>query len=88
MNNSINTTVAQAISARLGDDGQDWRGFEDAAESQPHRIEYRDGHGTDTYRYVYADGSVIMVAGDCWDVGHTDCYCMAGAGHTERCATA
>lgn len=36
-------------------------------------------------RYVFPDLSVITIASDAWDIGHTGCSCFAGDDHSERC---
>ena len=87
-------TTAQIISAKLDNDGQKFDTVDgisiDTLCADVHGAGYpsfRDGHGTDTYRYNFADGSAIVVAGGCWDLSVDDypCYCMAGAGHSEAC---
>ena len=89
-------TTAQTISALFGDDGQCWQteytageGLDESldalCERNRGRCEYRDGHGTDTYRYTFADGSVITVAGDGWDYGYVGCFCWQGVGHSDEC---
>jgi len=46
---------------------------------------YRDGHGTDTVKIVFSDGSCIVDCGVAWDFGFTDapddCYCWPEDGH-------
>ena len=85
------STTADAIAARYGNDGRAWLDadgveLEECLVSLGARCEWRDGHGTDVRRYTLADGSAILLAGDCWDVGYSDCWCSATAiAHDERC---
>ena len=87
-------TQADAIAARYGNDGRDWLDadgveLEECLVSLGARCEWRDGHGTDVRRYTLADGSAVLLAGDCWDVGYADCWCSATAiTHEERCTIA
>jgi len=89
-----NETTAQRISSLLTDDGQCWtdalgRHLNELAEAEGGRRTFRDGWGTDTYRWHFADGSVILVAGDAWDYPlSTDprCWCFeVGNYHQEEC---
>lgn len=81
-------TLAQKISAMFQNDGQR---FETDIGTQLDvvcdkyvggKLTYRDGHGTDTYRWDFEDGSSIVVMGACWDIGMSqDCFCGAEEGH-------
>lgn len=84
---------AEKIAAMFGNDGQQWatadgESLDDACEAAGGVITYRDGWGTDTYKYTFADGSVITVAGAAWDFGYEDCWCWAGLGHDDEPCTA
>ena len=86
-------TTAQQIAARYRNDGQVWRDdsgveLDHACRAAGAAVEYRDGHGTDTYRYDFADGSCITVAGPAWDFGYPICYCCHEEGHTQDCVGA
>jgi len=48
--------------------------------------EWRDGPGSDIYRWAFPDGSVITIAGAAWDFGFPGCWCWGGIGHTEECS--
>lgn len=84
-------TIAQQISAQFNDDG---RKFEDADGTDLCEVidarctskDRRHDHLEDSTRYYFADGSSIIVAADCWDLGiaGTDCHCMDGTGHDDR----
>jgi hypothetical protein len=41
-----------------------------------------------SHRWTFADGSAIVIHGDCWDLGFSECWCMAGNGHGEDCISA
>lgn len=93
MTQTATTTTAQTISALLSDDGQCWDtddgvNFDDLCEAQGGRNEYREGHRGGSYRYAFHDGSALTVHGDGWDHGYSDCWCWAGAGHTDGCEAA
>lgn len=94
-------TQAQTVAAIFGDDGQCWHidegedgvdiiqtSIDEMCERHGARREWRYGHGTDTYRWVWADGSVLTMAGAAWDFGYQDCWCWDGTGHTEECEVA
>lgn len=88
------STSADAIAARYGNDGRAWLDangveLEELLVSMGAPCEWRDGRGTDVRRYTLADGSAVLLAGDCWDVGYSDCWCSATAiAHNERCTIA
>lgn len=89
------TTIAQQISAALGNDGQQWRTrptdgtdtqtFGDLAEAHGGAtLDWKDGLRTgDTVRMTFADQSVITIAGDAWDYGFLGCFCWAGCPHSD-----
>ena len=89
------TTIAQHISAALGDDGQQWRTrptdgtdshtLDDlVAQHGGASVAWRDGVRTgDTVQMSFADGSVITVAGAAWDLGFPGCFCWAGCPDTS-----
>lgn len=78
-------TIAERISAALGDDGTNFRTndgvtldtlaehYDGALEMHPRR--------PDACRWTFPDGSVITAAGCAWDIGFPDCWCWAGAQH-------
>jgi hypothetical protein len=83
-------TTAQTIADLFDNDGQkfllpDDVELDDICDDNHSRREYRDGWGTDTYRHVFPDGSVLTVAGGAWDLGYRDCYCWQEAGHSDNC---
>jgi hypothetical protein len=89
----MDSTAAQ-ISQLLDDDGQRWtdasgRHLDVIAETMGGKRTYRDGPGTDIYRWNFPDGSAICVAGDAWDFPlSTDsrCYCWDGGNrHLDGC---
>ena len=41
--------------------------------------------GTSRDRYVFADGSVIVVLDEIWDLGFESCWCCQGNGHDPDC---
>jgi hypothetical protein len=95
MTETTEKTTAEKIADRFDNDGQRWErdgvDIDDVCREHavPHaRPEYRDGWGTDTYRWVFADGSVLTMAGAAWDFGYPDCWCWRGAGHTDDCPAA
>jgi hypothetical protein len=80
-------TTAQEISSLLEDDGQRFE-TRDGIEidylckaKRPERT-FRDGYGTDTYRYDFADGSAIVITDAAWDLAPEGCtgFCWADAG--------
>ena len=80
-------TTAEKISEKFSNDGQCFTNaageeLDDVCEAHT-RPDYRDGYGTDTYRYTFDDGSVITIAGDGWDLGYPGCYCWQGVGHDD-----
>jgi hypothetical protein len=81
------TATAQQIANELGDgmtfQTKDGRSLHSMAR-EAHAYVERAG-ASDTYRYDFADGSSITVAGGAWDLGYRDCFCWRGAGHTEEC---
>ena len=67
---SNNLTIAQSISARFDDDGQNWIDFagvelEDVLDELTRRESDRLGEKA---RWELADGSAIVIAGDGWDI--------------------
>ncbi|MFN7132393.1 MAG: hypothetical protein ACK4N5_09930 [Myxococcales bacterium] len=80
---ATDTTAAQQVAARLGDDGMSFRtadgqSLRELADAHGARVQ----HGTDSSeRYVFPDGSVITAVGGGWDFGFSDCWCWQGAGH-------
>ena len=86
-------TNAEEIAARYDNDGLHWIDadgveLEELLVSMRAPCEWRDGRGTDVRRYTLSDGSAILLAGDCWDIGYADCWCSAtGITHEERCAS-
>lgn len=82
---------AQQIADRFGTDGQVWetadgQNLDDACEAAHGVKSWKHGYGTDTYKYEFADGSVIMIAGAAWDFGYQDCWCWGSLGHDpETC---
>lgn len=82
----MKTSTARRISELLDNDGQCWettdgRSLDALCREERVTVAYRGGDpGSDTYRYDFADGSVITVAGGGWDLGYPDCYCWQGAG--------
>jgi len=36
-------------------------------------------------RWLFADGSVITLAEEAWDLGYTGCFCWSGIGHNAGC---
>ncbi len=85
-------TTAEKIANEFGNDGQQFdlpgtadpndpdgedTQLSDVCEARGGVPDYRDGRGTDTVAYRFADGSVLTIAGACWDLG---CYCHQGAG--------
>lgn len=77
-------TIAETIATQFDNDGQcfEARGAELETMCKAH-CSHLDRHG-DATRYVFADGSVILIAGDGWDLGFRDCWCWNGAGH-DKC---
>ena len=88
-------TTAQQIADALDNDGQQWR-TRPTDDSEPvtfnelieqrggSSISWRDGWRTgDVRSHTFADGSVITVAGDAWDLGFPDCFCWAGSVQQE-----
>lgn len=79
---TITRTIAERVSAALGDNGMTWRTndgvsldtladhFGGALEQHPSK--------PDVCRWVFPDGSVITGAGDAWDFGFGSCWCWAG----------
>ena len=84
-------TDAERIAARFNDDGMTWtdaegNDFAEVCDELASDIDNgRHDRGDGDYRYTFADDSVIVVLGDCWDLGYTDCWCMRGAGHSDTC---
>ena len=82
-------TDAERMARRFNDDGHNFTAngvtLDDACRSAGARREWRNGPGTDTYRWRFADGSVITIAGAAWDLGFSDCYCWQGGGHSDEC---
>ena len=82
-------TIASKIAEIFNHDGQIFDSvsgdFDQVCEFWGGFKEYRDGYGTDTYKYTFEDGSVLIVAGACWDFGFKNCFCMLGAGHNDDC---
>jgi hypothetical protein len=89
--------ISQQIADALDNDGQQWR-TRPTDDSEPETfnelidrhggasVSWRDGWQTgDVCSHTFADGSVITVAGDAWDLGFPTCYCWQGAGHDDRC---
>jgi hypothetical protein len=85
-------TTAQKISSLLEDDGQHWtdsagRHLNEIAEAEGGKRTFRDGRGTDTYRWQFGDGSALLVAGDAWDFPcspDSRCFCLP-PDHNESC---
>jgi len=77
-------TMAERVAAKLGNDGQNWDGFESLVKDADveYAREYIDDDGNRAYertdrsshfagypvRYVFDDGSAIVEAGDAWDI--------------------
>jgi len=87
-------TEAEKVAAKLGNDGQDWDGFESLVEGAEveYAREYIDDDGNRAYertdrsshfagypvRYVFGDGSAIVEAGDAWDLEGNDPFAWKG----------
>lgn len=74
-------TTAEKISAQFDDDGAcffDAHGndIREVMASEAVEIKWRDGYNCgSTVRYTFADDSAILVCGEGWDYGYTDCFC-------------
>ena len=85
------STDAERIAERFDNDGMTWtdaegNDFAEVCDELASDIDNgRHDRGDGDYRYTFADDSVIVVLGDCWDLGYTDCWCMRGAGHSDTC---
>jgi len=44
-----------------------------------------DHKGSYASRYTFEDESVLIVTEGGWDLGHLDCWCWQGAGHSDEC---
>lgn len=93
-------TIADQIAAAAGDDGRRWYLKYDLTLDDGRRflagtyfVEVLRAVATSTdqrpddsgiTRYTFADGSVIVPAGDGWDLGYPDCFCWQGAGHEPK----
>jgi hypothetical protein len=82
--------TAQQISAMFNDNGQCWetisgKDFDAVCDDHRGSREWRDGWGTDTYRWLFDDGSCLIVSGAAWDFGYPDCFCCRGDTHNEEC---
>ena len=85
------TTIAQQISAALGNDGMQWttrptdgtdpQTLDDLAWS--HRPRLVIDIGRDATRYTFPDGSIISCVGGAWDYGFPGCFCWAGCPHSD-----
>jgi hypothetical protein len=63
------TTIADSISARFGHDGQTWEVDGDSLEQVAFDAAWRCyTRGGDTTMYIMDDASVVVVAGDMWDI--------------------
>jgi hypothetical protein len=77
-------TAAEQIADRFHNDGLSFNNaagenLDVVCEGISGPAEYRDGYRTgDTYRYKFADGSAIVVAGDAWDVEGPESFSWAG----------
>lgn len=77
------TTQAEQIAEQFDNDGLNWhdsegRHLDEVCEATA-KCEWREGYRTgDTYRYVFADGSAIVVAGDAWDIEGAEAFSWAG----------
>lgn len=88
---TTHVTIAEAIANALGNDGMAWRTAENvsfdaliAQHGGAHR-DHNERPGTEMVRYRFCDGSIITGAGAAWDIGFSDCWCWAGAGHQDNC---
>lgn len=90
------TTIAETVAAEFGNDGRVWKNeagekLEAVCKARGAKRNHSDAR--DATRWEFADGSVIVTAGDGWDLalspGDDDCFCWQGAGeHFNRCARA
>lgn len=78
-------TIARQIEAAMCGDGQvfeapDGTPLDTLCRRHAYYPDWQHGHGTDTLRYVFDDGSAIVISCACWDVRADGCkeYCMAG----------
>lgn len=83
-------TTAQKIACRFDNDGQVFEKngvwITDVCKSQAKEEEWEHGYNTgDTVKYIFSDGSIIVVAGDCWDFGYENCFCLRTSGHDDQC---
>jgi len=83
-------TTAQKIAAQFDNDGQVFEKnglyISDVCESQANDEEWEHGYRTgDTVKYTFSDGSIIIIAGDCWDCGYKNCFCLRTSGHDDQC---
>jgi hypothetical protein len=91
MAKQVKQTTAKQIAAQFGNDGSR---FEDArGETLDVACDAEEGYrteaaGSGTYRWDFADGSCITVAGPAWDLGYSSCFCWQGGGHSEDCLAA
>jgi len=82
-------TTAERISRRFKDDGLRFRDpdgaqLEDVCREAGGRRDREDE--SDSTRYTFADGSVLTLTGEVWDLGFPGCFCWQGGGHTDECA--
>jgi hypothetical protein len=89
----VDGSTADYIAAMLHGDGQvyqadDGRSLDELCYEAGGALTYRDGHGTDVSRYMFADGSAITVSGTAWDIGRPCCYAWASVDHEDSCEAA
>lgn len=93
------TTTAQAISALFHDDGQRFAtdagaGLDEvcatakgAIKTYPRNGNGLQQYGTDTYKWIFPDGSAIVVSGAGWDFPlstEAECFCWEGVAQGQH----
>jgi hypothetical protein len=81
--------MAEKIAAQFDNYGQVFKKngvrITDICESAAKTEEWEHGHRTGDAKYIFPDGSIIIISGDCWDYGYQNCFCMRASGHGDNC---
>lgn len=85
---SNSSTIAEQISEQFNNDGLCFQNNDKDLSDilEKHCIDKMQSWSRGATRFEFSDGSAIVVAGECWDLGfyNTECTCFKHEGHCNK----